>query len=169
MNEEIDLQDHFGLVGMMTKKFVKLQSKQKMEETEEWSDGMLGLVKAKNAFDSKRGNKFSTLAYLHIKHEIFKGKIRRNNNLSMSLDFNSDFNEIIYKNKGIEKVDENDLIKIIFNLIDDRTKNIFKMYFVQGKTLAEIGSILGISKERVRKIKQSGIDDARQICENIGI
>ena len=43
------------------------------------------------------------------------------------------------------------------------------MYFVQGNTLQEIGNNLGLSRERIRQIKQSGIEDARQICENIGV
>ena len=37
--EEINLRDHFGLVGIVVKKFVKSGQ---LEETEEWADGMVG-------------------------------------------------------------------------------------------------------------------------------
>jgi RNA polymerase sigma factor (sigma-70 family) len=43
-------------------------------------------------------------------------------------------------------------------LLTDKERNVLDLHFYQGCTYNEIGKSIGVSRERVRQIKQEGLD-----------
>ena len=170
---EINLEDHVGLVGMVVKEFVHLKNGEYLEETEEWADGMVGLVRAKNAFKPEKGFQFSTLAVRCIRNEILKCKTYRSRHYwpEYSLDFeireNTELHDIIPAPETNNHIDSKDLVDKIFQLMDDRTALILRRRVMDGVTLKTVGTELSIVKERVRQIEGQGLEKARRICNRV--
>jgi len=74
----IRVEDHMGLVGFMTKKFVTSQTirKTSLYDTEEYSDGCFGLVNAAKYYREDRAA-FSTYACYCIRNAIVNGLRKR--------------------------------------------------------------------------------------------
>jgi RNA polymerase primary sigma factor/RNA polymerase sigma factor len=163
----INLQDHFGLVGKITKKYIRLQPGQRMDETEEWGDGMVGLVEAGKAFKPELGFQFSTFAYWCIRNSILKGITSRALHQRPSISLDDTFVAAAKKDKGIQQFDAEDLTKTIFQLMDRRTKFVLQRNVMEGVVLREVGEEMGICKERVRQLRNAGLEQARKICERL--
>ena len=161
----INLQDHFGLVGKITSKFVRLQLGQRLDETEEWGDGMVGLVEAGKAFKPELGFKFSTFAYLCIRHAILKGKSYRDSHQrpTYSLD-----DTITVADKKTINIDAEDLVQTIFqHMQNHRMKQVLRRNVMDGVVLKEVGVEMGICDERVRQLRKAGIKQAHTIYERL--
>ncbi len=64
-------EEHLGLVGKVVGRYIKDRSP--LEDSEEWSDGICGLLKAADKFKPELGFKFSTYAMKCIETEIKSG------------------------------------------------------------------------------------------------
>lgn len=106
--------------------------------------GMIGLVKAIDSFDIELNNKISTYASKCIQNEILMYMRKNKNNIDIfSLDapIVCDLDNLITFGELLEddKIDlENDMIKLelerniirlVFNVLDDREKRILMMYY----------------------------------------
>jgi len=114
-------------------------------------EGFLGLLEAKERFDSSKKAKFSTYAFYRIKKKILeaiqKEKIQ-------SLD-SVELNEEILEKPIIEKTYKSEDLDIFLNKdFPPLEQKIFKLYFQEAKTLSQIAKELGIRREKVRQIKQ---------------
>ncbi len=114
-------------------------------------EGFLGILEAKERFDSSKKAKFSTYAFYWIKKRILeaiqKEKIQ-------SLD-SVELNEEILESPIIEKTYESGNLDIFLNKnLSSLEQKIFKLYFQEAKTLSQIAKELGIRREKVRQIKQ---------------
>ena len=134
------------------------------------SEGNLGLIKAAKVFEPDRGNKFITCAKSWIKQSI--GSYVKSQNIDKEFNkienyvieqqvddnlINNDFEEEV--ETSINRVDAiNDLLESL----NKRERRVLQMYFGlngnQEKTLDEIGVDMGLTQERVRQIKDDGIE-----------
>ena len=73
----IQARDHWGLVAKITKAFVPYDQWAFLEDTMEFSDGLLGLHQAMEGFDPAFGYQFSTYATYCVRNEIIKWKKHR--------------------------------------------------------------------------------------------
>ena len=170
----INVREHFGLVGLIVSRLVQLQPGQLMEETEEWGDGMVGLARAKNEFKPELGNKFCTFAYWCIRSEVLRGRAYRARHYTPALSLDAELsNELTLHDmlsapeNTTEQVDAKDLINVVFRRIPRNMANVLQLRFMQHITLKEIGDELGICKERVRQIEQDGLSKAyKVVCKS---
>ena len=173
-NEEIDLREHFGLVGMITNQFVRLQLGQSLEETEEWGDGIIGLVQAKNSFNPKLGWQFSTLAVKCIRNAILRGKTYRSRHFwpELSLDFEVDDGANLYDllpAKDKEQIELEDMVEVILDLLDEKLSYVLRRRIMDEVILKDVGKELGVGRERIRQLEDEGLKKAKKVCKRIGL
>jgi len=172
---DIDLKEHFGLVGMITGQFVQLKPGQNLEETDEWGDGIVGLVQARNSFKPELGWKFSTLAYRCIRNSIIKGKTYRLRHfwpelsLDFSVDDNVDLHDLVPAPKTKDQIDLEDLIETLFNNLDEKLVYVLKRRVMDEVILKDVGQELGVGRERIRQLENEGIEKARKVCKRMGV
>jgi RNA polymerase sigma factor (sigma-70 family) len=163
----INAKDHFGLVGCIAKKYVELHKGEKIEDTDEFSDGLVGLTKAMQIFEPERGFQFSTFAYYCIRSAICKGIKERQRSVrpKIRIDFNDTSIDIPDRpNKpNFERIAQSILRRFPDDTIKDReNKRIVIDYYLHGKLLKEIGQEYGVSKERIRQRREQGLKRLRK-------
>lgn len=158
------------------------------------SEGNIGLIKAFNKFDYKRGIKFISYAVWWIKQSILSA-IENGNNLPAeelpseyeNYDIHNDnenikqsqFNSPFEDKEGKYDAEYECNLKYIINTLtsdlNQREKEIFELYYgLNNKktlTLEEIGNIYGLTKERVRQINEKSLKKvySKALLENITI
>jgi RNA polymerase sigma factor (sigma-70 family) len=149
------------------------------------SEGNMALIKAIDKFDSERGVRFITCAVWWIKHDIAEFIINSNKRedvLNESEVMGNLYADHIGDRKPIgeemtedtlfEKFANKELVTSLSSSLDERGKNIIEMNFgLNGNsqmTLAEIGKELGLSRERVRQIKEESLRQLRYKSVEIG-
>lgn len=142
------------------------------------SEGNIGLIKAMDNFDGDKGFKLISYSVWWIKQSINEAIEKRNSMDTEDLplykvkeEYDEDGN-ISYEETDIEEETDNvieDDIKTkignLMNFLSNKERNIITQYYgldgEKPKTLEEIGKELGISKERIRQIKQSSMNKLR--------
>ena len=111
------------------------------------SAAAIAVVEVNESFDSKKSN--NRLGYLYH-YGLFQAcKLLRNSNIEKS---NKDIAMEIVPSKTIQQVENNESLSVAIDKLDDRSKLIVLLYYYHDSTLEEIGSIVGLSKERVRQV-----------------
>lgn len=140
------------------------------------SEGNLGLIKAIDKFDENKGVKFISYAVWWIRQSIQESIKRKqqqtinelieDNNVSHDSEENNNIleNEKLFVHYSddpqIGEVNKHGLLMELINKLDKRAQFILMAYFGldgESMTLEEIGKILHLSKERVRKIKEKNL------------
>lgn len=62
-----------------------------------------------------------------------------------------------------EKCTQIDALKTAINQLDDRKKQILQEYYSDEKSLAEIGTSLNLSRERIRQLKRDACDELKTL------
>jgi len=136
------------------------------------SDGNDSLMKAIECFDYTRGFKFSTYATSAIKNNFASGAVRQ---AKLHTRFQTG-NEAILGNHLDGRGDPHteiaaqsqreELVPRILERLNDRERMIIESRFGFGnkepKTLQEIGTEIGVTKERVRQIEARAFDKLRE-------
>jgi RNA polymerase sigma factor (sigma-70 family) len=128
------VEDHVGLVFHVVRKYVSSCSPP--EDTEEFSDGMIGLWKATEGYDPAVG-KFSTYAYRSIVNEVRKGRELRSRTTFSSLD------DECFSSIAVESAD-NEELEILQRLLKEsapsksRCIRIVRDHYIVGIPLTEL-------------------------------
>ncbi len=140
------------------------------------SDGNMSLIRAAEKFDYARGNKFSTYASWAIMRNFARTipdefKYRDRFRTSQDEAFGSQYDQrlIPLKEESAQMLREQQIEKILSRL-DDREQTIIISRFgldrkQEPKTLKEVGSQLGVTKERIRQIEARAISKLRAAAE----
>ena len=150
----MDAQEHFALVRYVANRFPS-QINGDFEDSELFSDGLLGLAKAIKIFETDKGKKFSTLAVKCIQNEIIQGLRTRNEKLDIKsfVEVHGDeevtFEPIDERGSERKELVAEFVAEMLASESTPRSK-ILKQYYLDGKTLEEIGKKLSISREAVR-------------------
>lgn len=133
--------------------------------------GNIGLLRATETYDCKRGFEFSTYATRVVRNAIIAGirSVQRHSREQTVSNEDKDFlkytpdtqsvlpensSEVLEKKKKAEK---------IFNMIgSERARNIIYMRYFLKCTLEEIGVAWNLSRERVRQIEEATITNLRK-------
>jgi RNA polymerase sigma factor (sigma-70 family) len=124
-------------------------------------EGVIGLIKAINKFDPKRGNGLMTYAQHWIRGEILAA-INRNKRLytnqTIVLPSKSTLEDDIELLTGIER------LPILLERLDERQRYIIDRRWLSIKPLKlrELSAEMGLSMERIRQIEVESIEEMRK-------
>jgi len=158
----VDVLEHLALVKYVATFFPSQIHGESLEDSELFSDGMIGLCKAGKSF-KQNGNKFSTHAVACIKNEMIGGLRRRVEKLDVvpfcdvleSLE-DAQFEPIDERRCQTKKMAAEFVEEILASEYHSTHAKLLKQYYLEGKTLQDIGGQWGITREAVRKrIKRS--------------
>ena len=153
------------------------------------AEGNLGLLRAIDKFDGERGYKVISYAVWWIKQSILEALEKRNasNDEDLPLDYekpldtdNDDYsikiNDDNYINDGSDANTEKEreaAINFLMDYLNKRERNIITKYYgLDGnkpKTLEEIGFEYGLTKERIRQIKNQSFKKMRSVALATGM
>ena len=133
------------------------------------NEGNLGLIKAAEKFDETRGFKFISYAVWWIRQSILQALAEQSRIVRLPLNQVGSLNKI---SKAFSIADRSLMNESLAKEIDralatltERECEIIKMFFgigCQEMTLEEIGDKFGLTRERVRQIKEKAIRRLRQ-------
>ncbi len=140
------------------------------------SDGNISLIRAVEKFDYARGNKFSTYASWailknfarsvpaeHLRLERFR--TGQEEVFAQSSETRNSFFSTEHLNKS-----QRDVIRALMQELDGREQRVIACRFgldegTEPETLEQVGSRLGVTKERVRQIEVRTLEKMRRIAE----
>ena len=142
------------------------------------SEGNIGLIKAMDNFDGDKGFKLISYSVWWIKQSINEAIEKRNSMDTEDLPFNKikeeydeednvliEENDIEEENYNLNEDDIKSKIGNLMNFLSNKERSIITQYYgldgEKPKTLEQIGKELGISKERIRQIKQTSMNKLR--------
>lgn len=166
------IQSNLRLVVSIAKRHLKSQE----DFFQLISDGNMSLIRAAEKFDYSRGNKFSTYATWSIMKnfartipEEFKHRDRFRTTGDELFMATPDGRGNGYQQEAEQKVREHQIGQILHHL-DDREQQIIIRRFglnhsEEPLTLQEVGSIMGVTKERVRQIEARALSKLKAAAE----
>jgi RNA polymerase sporulation-specific sigma factor len=165
------VEENIGLVHKWARRYYRYaQSIPTVSYEDIFLEGVYGLIKAIDKYKPQKGS-FSTYATIWIKQSIrrflqkekaqLKGRgylpVQEDEEEQMTLeDMPAEEEEL--PSSDIESLKR----KIEYASIPQRSKDILRMYFLEGYSLREIGEKIGLSKERVRQLIK---EDGRKVLE----
>lgn len=140
------------------------------------SDGNMSLIRAVERFDYSRGNKFSTYASWAIMRNFartvpdeYRHRDRYRTSQEEMFDIQPDDRLGLYEQETAQRLREHQIEKILSRL-DEREQRIIISRFgldhsQEPMTLKEVGSQLGVTKERIRQIEARALSKMRLAAE----
>ncbi len=147
-HEPIRVEDHLGLVRSLVLKFIR---KGDVEDSELYSIGCLALVEATKTYDPSK-SKFATWAWRVVRNRLLdevkkSGRSRE----SASCDLAT------FADDRSAAMPVHMLSDFLGSLKGDRDAKMLVDHYLEGRSLSDIGSQVGFSKEWVRKKLQATI------------
>ena len=151
------------------------------------AEGNVGLIKALDKFDGERGYKIISYSVWWIKQTILEALAKRNasDDEDLPLDYekplgpDDEQNEVVddsFVNDGLERtqqLERDEIIRVLMEYLNQREKNIITKYYGRDggkpKTLEEIGMEYGLTKERIRQIKNTSFKKMRSVALATGM
>ncbi len=153
------------------------------------AEGNIGLMKALDKFDGERGYKIISYSVWWIRQTILEALEKRNTSDNEDLpndyekplatdddDYKTEMSDDNFLNDGTEadkEKEQTEAINLLMEYLNQRERNIITKYYgLDGnkpKTLEEIGMEYGLTKERIRQIKNTSFKKMRSVALATGM
>lgn len=163
----INPSDHLGLVRHVVGKFIR-NRKTPIEDTEEYSDGLYGLMRATRSYRSDHGTKFSTYAYYCIQNWIIRGYHDRRREQERRLRIYEEYS-VDDEFDNVAQFEAEEEVATLVNLALDNypireerdriNRQVAIDYYLKGMKLQDIADSLlgGVTRERVRQRRNEAL------------
>lgn len=134
------------------------------------SEAYILIMRSVDYFNWILGNQFSTYATWVVRRGLsrFVGNLYTNNRRYVNAG-EFEFDNKIANGSGyddeIRYQNSLDLIDKVLMFCSDREQQILRMRFLEGKTLEEVGDVMGVTKERIRQIQAASLEKIRASIE----
>ncbi len=166
------IQSNLRLVVSIAKRYLKANS----GFFELVSDGNISLIRAVEKFDYSRGNKFSTYASWAILKNFARSVPAEHQRMDRFRTGNDEIFAQSLEQRGSILIDEHmnttqrAVIREMMQELDGREQKVIACRFglsegEEPETLEQVGSRLGVTKERVRQIEVRTLEKLRRIAE----
>jgi RNA polymerase sigma factor (sigma-70 family) len=136
-------------------------------------EGNIGLMTAIDYFDFRRGFKFSTYAHWAILETIVKSKkVKQRHDKTTLTGCSEDmFSRIIDNDRSEEPElnERNRMVRQVVDCLELRYQQVLNWYFEKGRSLDSIATELGLSKERVRQIRDKALWAIKNRLEELNV
>ena len=148
-------EDPIKWIPLVCKIACKYSNLRPIQDSEEYSDGIVALLRAVKNYDPYRGYKFITYAWYAIRREILRGVISRNRKDQVLYDRESFFEAAEVIQPELEDLEYYDYPEFqdLLTTLNDRELFIVSET-VKGRVLREMAVELRVTKERVRQIRE---------------
>lgn len=155
-----DPEKHLGLVWHIVQSKFKVPNPA-VTSSEEYSDGLLGLLNACRKFNHSLDLQFSTYAYKCIIHSILSGRKRQRRfnerySTSHQIEINSKEDHREDLKVEIDYQSCSEWLNLQIDSLSIRSQQILQLRR-QGLTLKEVGERIGLTKERIRQIQDEAV------------
>lgn len=153
------------------------------------AEGNIGLIKALDKFDGEHGYKVISYSVWWIRQTILEALSKRNASDDEDLpceyekplvtdddDYKTEMGDDNFLNDGFEsnkEIEQSEAIRFLMEYLNQREKNVITKYYgLDGnkpKTLEEIGMEYGLTKERIRQIKNTSFKKMRSVALATGM
>jgi RNA polymerase sigma factor (sigma-70 family) len=157
------------VVNMVKKTKEYYQNKSKDLMLEMCSDGNVALIHSVDLFDYRKGNKFCTYATWAIINELSRNKTYRTKH-SVCMSISDETLENLFERSEGEKsfkISEK-MQKLLLTIPKREREIILECFGLDGKgcrKLGEVGERIGVSKERVRQLREQGLSKLREVIK----
>jgi RNA polymerase primary sigma factor len=131
------------------------------------SDGYYGLALALDSFDYRNNIRFGTYAWMVVKDMIFR---YRKEEVDCPLVTNQEDWFDVWQSqpeKNHKEIKEH--VASLLKYVNSKELNVIKYHYNDNMTFSQIAKLLKMSKENVRRIKETGIRRIRSFAERSGI
>jgi RNA polymerase sigma factor (sigma-70 family) len=154
--DTIEIEDYVGLVRSVIAKYKGYS----LPVDDLFQEGMMGLMEAKKRYDAGKGASFATYAVFWIKKRIIDA-LKNERKVSMdALEYDDELlnSELVATQEKPDSEEEEAVRKIVIppGFPVEESKFLI-LHYDEQKTLAEIASIMGLSREKIRQLKQKAL------------
>lgn len=159
---------------ILSKKLSKLILPNYIDREDIEQEMYFAMCNAVQAYDNAKGYKFNSYLEYHIMNAIRsilpKKYIQETSyNIQVGEEENTELSELLEDDNAkyniytqVELTDLQRLTREAVSELPERQRNIIDLYYFKGKELKSIAECLGVSAERIRQIKDKGLDDLRR-------
>jgi RNA polymerase sigma factor (sigma-70 family) len=137
-------------------------------------EAQLALVYAASLYDAARNVPFGAYATLVVRHRLIQavtvwrrfGRLDhvRFTDLPPTEDA-APFDPVCHRTReSYREAGDRELLERVRRVLPPRWFEVMRLYFAEGRTMEEIGRLLGISRQRVEQLLSKAIDRARRRC-----
>ncbi len=155
-NDCINIDDYIGLAKAIAAKYAN--SGVPFDDLVQ--EGMIGLIEAQQRFDSSKNTSFSTYAQFWIKKRILESIDKEYKETGSNVIYNDNLDALNESNHTDNDRSENQVEQSQIQIpagFPDEEKAVLHLHFNKKEPLDKISATLGISREKVRQLKQKAL------------
>lgn len=160
MTQSTKAQDNLGLARQISSKYAR---RQRVEDTEQFSDASLGLIIAEQGYKPDSGCTFATYAHRVMRNQMINGHRQRRRQLDV---VQAEVNELevpVFDNADPEMEMARELLPVLLDVQqyesprDQRNVGVLYEHYINGRSWQDIGEEMGLTRCCIMKYGQAGL------------
>ena len=164
-NNSITIEDYIGLVRSIVSRYRNYNYP--VEDL--MQEGMIGLMEAEKRFDFEKGTSFATYAAFWVKKRIIDALNRERKESMDALSYDDNILNEEQENDGQSSAQEPEPTEQILDIpqnIPAEEQTFLNLHYKEKRTLKDIANIMGLSRERIRQLRQKALRRLRHTIQS---